>query len=113
VVVLNYPGAALRPEDISRPLGSQYEMHGARISNVDTICRLYDTLRYVSDALLDATPIRFKETNFFFSFLNFSILDDMEMYEQQDPFKLTDFISMSYFLNQFLYKAILTYLFGK
>lgn len=37
----------------------------------------------------------------------------MEMYEQQDPFKLTDFITMSYFLNQFLYKAVLTNLFGK
>lgn len=37
----------------------------------------------------------------------------MEMYEHQDPFKLTDFITMSYFLNQFLYKAVLTNLFGK
>lgn len=37
----------------------------------------------------------------------------MEMYEQQDPFKLTDFITMSYFLNQFLYKAVLSNLFGK
>lgn len=36
----------------------------------------------------------------------------MEMYEHQDPFKLTDFITMSYFLNQFLYKAVLTNLFG-
>lgn len=34
------------------------------------------------------------------------------MYEHQDPFKLTDFITMSYFLNQFLYKAVLTNLFG-
>ncbi|XP_044002807.1 ubiquitin-protein ligase E3B [Aphidius gifuensis] len=40
-----------------------------------------------------------------------TILDDMEMYEQQEPFKLTDFISMSYFLNQFLYKAVLNNLF--
>ncbi|KAM0725175.1 Ubiquitin-protein ligase E3B [Formica fusca] len=40
-----------------------------------------------------------------------TILDDMEMYEQQDPFKLTDFITMSYFLNQFLYKAVLSNLF--
>lgn len=37
----------------------------------------------------------------------------MEMYEQQEPFKLTDFITMSYFLNQFLYKAVLTNLFGE
>lgn len=36
----------------------------------------------------------------------------MEMYEQQDPFKLTDFVTMSYFLNQFLYKAVLNNLFG-
>ncbi|XP_012263808.1 ubiquitin-protein ligase E3B isoform X2 [Athalia rosae] len=40
-----------------------------------------------------------------------TILDDMEMYEQQDPFKLTDFVAMSYFLNQFLYKAVLNNLF--
>jgi hypothetical protein len=37
----------------------------------------------------------------------------MEMYEQQDPFKLTDFVAMSYFLNQFLYKAVLINLFGE
>lgn len=35
------------------------------------------------------------------------------MYEQQNPFKLTDFITMSNFLNQFLYKGILNNLFGK
>ncbi|XP_012282275.1 ubiquitin-protein ligase E3B isoform X2 [Orussus abietinus] len=40
-----------------------------------------------------------------------TILDDMEMYEQQDPFRLADFITMSYFLNQFLYKAVLSNLF--
>ncbi|XP_066590975.1 ubiquitin-protein ligase E3B [Prorops nasuta] len=40
-----------------------------------------------------------------------TILDDMEMYEQQDPFKLGDFITISYFLNQFLYKAVLNNLF--
>ncbi|XP_034942891.1 ubiquitin-protein ligase E3B isoform X2 [Chelonus insularis] len=40
-----------------------------------------------------------------------TILDDMEMYEQQDPFKLSDFITISYFLNQFLYKAVLNNLF--
>ncbi|XP_043677000.1 ubiquitin-protein ligase E3B isoform X3 [Vespula pensylvanica] len=40
-----------------------------------------------------------------------TILDDMEMYEQQDPFKLSDFITMSFFLNQFLYKAVLNNLF--
>ena len=40
-----------------------------------------------------------------------TILDDMEMYEQQDPFKLNDFVTISYFLNQFLYKAVLNNLF--
>ncbi|XP_033230447.1 ubiquitin-protein ligase E3B isoform X2 [Belonocnema kinseyi] len=40
-----------------------------------------------------------------------TILDDMEMYEKQEPFKLSDFITMSYFLNQFLYKAVLNNLF--
>ncbi|KAG7198934.1 hypothetical protein KM043_015746 [Ampulex compressa] len=39
------------------------------------------------------------------------ILDDMEMYEQQEPFKLSDFVTVSYFLNQFLYKAVLNNLF--
>lgn len=37
----------------------------------------------------------------------------MEMYEQQNPFKLTDFVSMSNFLNLFLYRAVLGNLFGK
>ncbi|CAH1155824.1 unnamed protein product [Phaedon cochleariae] len=40
-----------------------------------------------------------------------TILDDMEMYEQQNPFKLNDFVSMSNFLNVFLYKAVLGNLF--
>ncbi|XP_078045060.1 ubiquitin-protein ligase E3B [Augochlora pura] len=40
-----------------------------------------------------------------------TILDDMEMYEHQDPFKLSDFVTISYFLNQFLYKAVLNNLF--
>uniref|UniRef100_A0A0A9Y2C9 HECT-type E3 ubiquitin transferase n=2 Tax=Lygus hesperus TaxID=30085 RepID=A0A0A9Y2C9_LYGHE len=40
-----------------------------------------------------------------------TILDDIEMYEQQNPFKLNDFITMSNFLNQFLYKGILNNLF--
>lgn len=35
-----------------------------------------------------------------------TILDDIEMYEQQDPFKLSDFVTMSYFLNQFLFKSV-------
>lgn len=60
MVVLDHSGTALRPQDISGPLGGQHEMHSARISNVDTIRRLYDTLRYVSDALLNAAPVRFK-----------------------------------------------------
>lgn len=42
-----------------------------------------------------------------------SILDDMEMYEQQNPFKLQDFINMSQFLNMFVYKSIMGQLFGK
>ncbi|XP_014255272.1 ubiquitin-protein ligase E3B isoform X1 [Cimex lectularius] len=40
-----------------------------------------------------------------------TILDDVEMYEQQNPFKLTDYVSMSAFLNTFLYKGILNSLF--
>lgn len=41
-----------------------------------------------------------------------SILDDMEMYEQQNPFKLSDFAVLSTFLNTFLYKSVLGNLFG-
>lgn len=37
----------------------------------------------------------------------------MEMYEQQNPFKLSDFNAMSNFINIFLYKAVLGNLFGK
>lgn len=40
-----------------------------------------------------------------------TILDDIEMYEQQNPFKLCDFIALSNFLNTFLYKGILNNLF--
>lgn len=40
------------------------------------------------------------------SFLFRSILDDIEMYEQQTPFQLNDFIALVYFLNNFLYRAI-------
>ncbi|XP_049867026.1 ubiquitin-protein ligase E3B [Pectinophora gossypiella] len=40
-----------------------------------------------------------------------TILDDMEMYEQQNPFKLQDFINMSQFLNLFVYKSIMGQLF--
>ncbi|KAJ8917808.1 hypothetical protein NQ315_010714 [Exocentrus adspersus] len=40
-----------------------------------------------------------------------TILDDMEMYEQQNPFKLNDFIALSNFLNNFLYRAVLGNLF--
>ncbi|KAF2900658.1 hypothetical protein ILUMI_05537 [Ignelater luminosus] len=40
-----------------------------------------------------------------------TILDDMEMYEQQQPFKLSDFIALSNFLNVFLYNAVLGNLF--
>uniref|UniRef100_A0A1B6DG25 Ubiquitin-protein ligase E3B n=1 Tax=Clastoptera arizonana TaxID=38151 RepID=A0A1B6DG25_9HEMI len=40
-----------------------------------------------------------------------TILDDIEMYEQQQPFTLNDYIVMSTFLNLFLYKGILNNLF--
>lgn len=43
----------------------------------------------------------------------FRILDDIEMYEQQKPFILRDYILMSSFLNIFLYKGISQNLFGE
>ncbi|XP_059481924.1 ubiquitin-protein ligase E3B [Neocloeon triangulifer] len=39
------------------------------------------------------------------------ILDDIEMYEQQKPFRVGDYVLMSNFLNQFAYKAVLGGLF--
>ena len=48
-----------------------------------------------------------------FSLCFFRILDDLEMYEQQTPFRLTDYVNMSSFLNYFLYKGVLGNLFGK
>lgn len=42
-----------------------------------------------------------------------SILDDIEMYEQQKPFVIRDYILMSSFLNIFLYKGISQNLFRK
>lgn len=40
-----------------------------------------------------------------------TILDDIEMYEQQKPFSVSDYVAMSTFLNQFLYKGIVNNLF--
>ncbi|XP_045491570.1 ubiquitin-protein ligase E3B [Colias croceus] len=40
-----------------------------------------------------------------------TILDDMEMYEKQEPFKLQDYVNMSLFLNMFIYKSIIGQLF--
>lgn len=40
------------------------------------------------------------------------ILDDIEMYEQQTPFELSDYVGLSYFLNNFLFRAIQENVFG-
>ncbi|XP_034250724.1 ubiquitin-protein ligase E3B [Thrips palmi] len=40
-----------------------------------------------------------------------TILDDMEMYDQQEPFKITDYVTLSNFLNLFLYRSIYNQLF--
>lgn len=45
--------------------------------------------------------------------LFFRILDDIEMYEQQIPFELMDYVALSSFLNMFSYKAIQDNIFGK
>lgn len=44
-----------------------------------------------------------------------TLLDDMEMYEQHTPesFRLADYVTLSHFLNLFLYRAITYNLFGK
>lgn len=48
----------------------------------------------------------------FFFLVFYRILDDIEMYEQQTPFELVDYIALSSFLNNFLYKAIQENIFG-
>lgn len=42
-----------------------------------------------------------------------SILDDVEMYEQQPVFHTNDFIQLTGFLNTFLYKGIINEIFRK
>lgn len=41
------------------------------------------------------------------------VLDDIEMYEEQKPFTLSEFCAVSAFLNNFVFKAIWTGLVGK
>lgn len=55
----------------------------------------------------------FRFTTFFILFPSGSILDDIEMYEQQSPFELSDYVGLSYFLNNFLFKAIQDNVFGR
>lgn len=43
----------------------------------------------------------------------FRILDDIEMYEQQIPFELMDYVALSSFINMFSYKAIQDNIFGE
>lgn len=45
-------------------------------------------------------------------YLKYRILDDIEMYEQQTPFELADYIGLSYFLNNFLFRGIQESIFG-
>jgi len=42
----------------------------------------------------------------------YSILDDLELYEQQKPFSLECLKSIAQFANQFVYKSIMDGLFG-
>lgn len=45
--------------------------------------------------------------------LFYSVLDDIEMYEEQKPFTLLEFCNISSFLNHFMFKAIWSGLAGK
>jgi len=53
----------------------------------------------------------------FFSLLKiiflYRILDEYEMYTEQNPFKLNDYVMLTYFLNNILYKLINDNLLGK
>jgi len=43
----------------------------------------------------------------------YRILDEYEMYTEQNPFKLNDYVMLTYFLNNILYKLINDNLLGK
>lgn len=45
------------------------------------------------------------DDNFVVVVVNFRVLDDLEMYEQQRPFTISDYSAMSAFLNNFTYKV--------
>ncbi|KAK9513092.1 hypothetical protein O3M35_001362 [Rhynocoris fuscipes] len=73
-------------------------------------------LKYFLDILSENSKNSCPELNTLILFFDcmthyVTILDDIEMYEQQNPFKLSDYVTMSNFLNHFLYKGILTNLF--
>lgn len=77
------------------------------IQNITAVRKLYGTLCNVNINKIN----RVQNTLYFLYFSR--ILDDVEMYEKQSPFKLSDFIVMSNFLNLFIYKAVVGNLLGK
>lgn len=77
------------------------------MSDASPVLRGNNTFCHVSE--LDQNQN--KQKNDYESF--FSVLDDLEMYEEQKPFTLTEFCHVSSFLNHFMFKAIWNGLAGK
>lgn len=83
-----------------------YQMLSTGIQNITAVRKLYGTLCNVNINKIN----RVQKILYFLYFSR--ILDDVEMYEKQSPFKLSDFIVMSNFLNLFIYKAVVGNLLG-
>lgn len=67
---------------------------------------------YINPSHENPTDIYFYTHLFIYFIIYCSILDDIEMYEQQTPFELVDYVGLSNFLNHFLYKSIQDNIFG-
>lgn len=50
---------------------------------------------------------------FFLEIFFYRILDEHEMYVDEQPFKLSDYVLLTYFLNNILYKIIQENILGK
>ncbi|KAF9814607.1 hypothetical protein SFRURICE_001768 [Spodoptera frugiperda] len=126
----NNPAAIIRRAIEARTNRSNANKHYRKLGSPDCtktalICSMYHTalqtmtqvkLDILTDLLAVNTKTSAPEFQMLILFADcmthyVTILDDMEMYEQQNPFKLQDFINMSQFLNMFVYKSIMGQLF--
>lgn len=61
MVVSGHPGTALWSQGVSRSLDGQHQVYGARVSNLDTVLRLYEIPRNVSGFI--STVLEINEIN--------------------------------------------------